>query len=140
MSEECFDLSDLSDGSGDTDIEVTGLTNKTVNVGENATFMCQTNIGIVWWLLRCQHLNDRSDVISTNNTLRLINVSRDKHMLMITCVVNMSGLIKHEKSAYLFVNGKLVIIGWMDREISIEIIPMILHCIIHYTVYNNTIK
>ena len=102
---------DVSDGSGDgMSVMVSGLTNKTVNEGDDVTFTCQTNIGVVWWLLRCQRFNNKSNVIINNNSLRLISVSQEEHKLMVTCVVNMSNLIKHEESVYLFVNSKLVII------------------------------
>ena len=103
----CFAI----DAAGDCDVigsgmmlpfeSVQGPTDTSVLENKNVTFSCNPNSGTVSWLLNCIEATENAMVVITQNDITLLDVTRDKTGLKVTCRVLSDGDIVYEGSAVL---------------------------------------
>ena len=103
----CFSI----DVAGDCDMIGSGMTLPFQNVqgpsdtsvleNNNVTFSCYPETGTVSWLLNCVEATGSAMVVITQKNITLLDVTRDKTDLKVTCIVSNDGDIVYEESAIL---------------------------------------
>lgn len=80
---------------------VQGPSDTSVLENKNVTFSCYPKTGTVSWLLNCLEATESAMVVITQNNITLLDVTRDKTGLKVTCRVLSDDSIVYEESAIL---------------------------------------